>query len=197
MGVKLELNKDITAQTVFNSRPDIVLVTPKAIRPQLCLAVGQGENVVWAEEVLDENHPASGKVAVIGSGNVGCEVAYHLSRQNIPVVVIGETDKAGSGLESRTATVLVKQLEDQGVQFRNGLKVKGIQEQRALCQDGQGHALVIEADTFVLAQPTESTTEFIEELEKQGLEVYPLPYCNQPGYALRAVRMGGSTARLC
>jgi len=165
------------------------------VPPQLSITVGKGENVVWADEILDGRRQVSGKVAVIGSGNVGCEVAYFLSRQGAAVTVIGDGGKVGYGLDPGTAVVLVEQLGQRGVQFRTGVSVWGIQEGRVLYQDSQGHGVVMEADVFVLAQPAEPTTELVEELEKLGLEVHSLPYCDQPGYALRAVRIGASIAR--
>jgi hypothetical protein len=81
------------------------------------------------------------------------------------------------------------------VQFRTEVNVRGIQERRVLYQDSQGHGAVMEADAFVITQPAQPTTQLVEELEKLGLEVYCLPYCDQPGYASRAIRVGASIAR--
>ena len=195
LGVKLELGKSVTTQAVAIAQPDVVLVTPRAVPPQLSITVGEGENVVWADEVLDSKRQVSGTVAVIGSGNVGCEVAYFLSRQGAEVTVIGDTGKVGYGLDPGTAVALVEQLGQRGVQFRTEVSVRGVQEKRVLYQNRQGHGSVIKADAFVLAQPAQPATELAEELENLGLEVYSLPYCDQPGYALRAVRMGISIAR--
>ena len=55
--------------------------------------------------------------------------------------------------------------------------------------------MVLEADAFVLTQSAQPSMELATELEKLGLEVYSLPYCDQPGYAMRAVRIGASIAR--
>ena len=195
LGVKLELGKSVTTQMVTAMQPDVVLVTPQAAPPELSITVGEGENVVWADEVLDGKRQLSGKVAVIGSGNVGCEVAYFLNRQGVTVTVIGDAEKVGYGLDPGTAIVLAAQLKQQGVEFRTGCNVRGIQEGRVLYQDSQGHGWVMEADAFVLTQPAQPTTELVEKLEKLGLEVCLLPYCDQPGFVIRAVRLGASLAR--
>lgn len=195
LGVKLELGKSVTPRAVKGMQPDVVLVTPCVVPPQLSITVGEGENVVWADEVLDGRRRLSGKVVVVGSGNVGCEVAYFLSRQGAMVTVIGGMEKVGYGLDPGTAVVLVEQLKQRGVQFRTGFNIRGIQEKRVLYQDSQGHGYVMEADVFALTEPAQPTTELAEELEKLELDVHSLPYCDQPGYALRAVRMGASIAR--
>jgi len=195
LGVKLELSKLITSEAVAAMQPDVVLVTPRVVSPQLAITVAEGENVVWAEEVLDGKRQVSGKVVVIGSNNIGCEVAYFLSRQGAWVTVIGDRSMVGYGLNPRVAGTLVEQLKQRGVQFRTEVSVRGIQERRVLYQDSQGHGAVMEADAFVVTQPAQPTTQLAEELEKLGLEVYSLPYCDQPGYVRRAIRMGASIAR--
>jgi 2-enoate reductase len=194
LGVILELGKSISIESVISLQPDAVLVTSRAIRPQLALNVREGGNIFWADEILNGTCQISGKVVVIGGNNIGCEAAYYLNRQGVKVIVIDDVEKIGYGLEPSTATILVKQLEERGVQFRTGLTLGGIQENRGLCQDKQGHGWVIEADNFVLAQPAHTVTDLADELEKRGLEVYSLPYCGQPGYVLRAVRVGASIA---
>ena len=195
LGVKLELGKSVTPEAVAAMQPDVVLVTPRAVPPSLSIAVGEGENVVWADGVLDGRRQVSGKVVVIGTGNVGCEVAHFLSRRGVAVTAIGGDGMVGHGLDPGTATVLMEQLSQQGVQFRTGVSVRGIQERRVLYQDSQGHGAVMEADAFVLAQPAQPSTELAAELEELGLEVHSLPYCDQPGYAMRAIRVGASIAR--
>ena len=193
--VKLELGKSVTPEAAAAMQPDAVLITPRVVLPQLTITVAEGENVVWAEEVLDGKQRVSGKVVVIGSNNIGCEVAYFLSRQGASVTVIGDDRKVGYGLNPMIAAILVEQLKQRGVQFRTEVNVRGIQERRVLYQDSQGHGAVMEADAFVITQPAQPTTQLVEELEKLGLEVYCLPYCDQPGYASRAIRVGASIAR--
>lgn len=195
LGVEVELGKVVTPQMVATMKPDAVLVTPRAISPQSSIMVAEGENVFWSDDVLDGNQKVSGKVVVIGSGNVGCEVAYSLSHQGVTVTVIGDESMVGYGLNSMIAAVLVEQLRQRGVEFRTGVSVSGIQEGRVLYRDSQGHGAVIEADAFIIAQPAQTTTQLIEDLEKMGPEVYALPYCDQPGFARRAIRMGASVAR--
>lgn len=196
LGVKLELGRLVTPKKVIAMKPDVVLVTPRTIRLPLSISVAQGENVIWADEVLDGSRQVSGRVVVIGTGNVGCEVAYFLSRLGITTTVIGDAENVGYGLDPKSAaTVVLDQLLKKGVQFRTGFSVKAIQEQRICYQDSQGHGSIMEADAFIIAQPAQPTTELYDELKKIGTEVYSLPYCDQPGYVLRAVRMGTSMAR--
>lgn len=195
IGVKLELGRPVTTQAVAALQPDTVLVTPRAVAPRLSIPVGEGENVVWADEVLDGRQQVSGKVVVIGTDNVGCEVAHFLSRRRVAVILVGGDGKVGEGLNSSVARALLEQLAQRGVQFRTGVSVRGIQEGRVLYQDSQGHGAVLEANAFVLAQPPQPSAELAAELEALGLDVRSLPYCGEPSYAMRSVRMGASIAR--
>ena len=195
LGVKLELGRPAIIKEVAAMQPDVVLVTPRTVLPPLSIAVGEGVDTVWADEVLDGGREVSGKVAVIGTGNVGCEVAHFLSRRGIAVTLIGDTERVGYGLDKSITNALVEQLGQHGVHFRTRLNVGGIQENRVLCQDSQGRGVVVEADVFVLAQPAQPSAELAVELKKLGLEVHSLPYCDQPSYAIRAIRLGASIAR--
>ena len=195
LGVRLELGKSVTTLSVTDMQPDAVLVTPRVVRPQLSIAVRDGEDVVWANEILDGTRRLNGEVVIIGTNNIACEVAYFLSRQKLKVTVIGDTNKIGYGLEPGTAVVLAEQLKQRGVQFCFGFYVRGIQENRVLYQDSQGHGYVMKADAFVITEPDQPTTELADELEEMGLDVFPLPYCSQPGYAMRAIRIGASISR--
>jgi 2,4-dienoyl-CoA reductase-like NADH-dependent reductase (Old Yellow Enzyme family)/thioredoxin reductase len=195
LGVKIELGKAVTPQIVATLKPDAVLVTPQAISPKPSIMVAEGENVFWADDVLDGKLKVSGKVVVIGNNNIGCEVANSINRQGAMVTVIGDSSIIGYGLNPMVSAVLVEQLKQRGVQFCTGFHVKGIQEGRVLYQDSQGHGAVIKADTFVIAQSTQTTKQMIEDLEKIGLAVHELPYCDQPGFVRRAIRIGASVAR--
>jgi len=195
LDVKLVLAKSSTDEDLKELEPDVLLVTPRGIKPRLSINIAKGENTFWADEVLDGRVQLSGKVVVIGDGNTGCEAAYFLSRKGAEIMVIGDSERVGYGLEPGTAAILVEQLEKRGVQFRNGFIVRDIQDKRVLYQDKQGHGFATEADAFVLAQPVQPTTKFIDKLPKLKWELYPLPYCDQPGYVHRAMRTGASIAR--
>jgi NADPH-dependent 2,4-dienoyl-CoA reductase/sulfur reductase-like enzyme len=195
LGVKLRLGQPISAYTVAATRPDVVLVTPKAIQVPPTIPIAEGNSVVRADEVLDGTAQTSGKVAVIGTNNVGCEVAYVLSRRGVPVILIGEGERIGYGLVRSVATNLTEILGRRKVQIRTGITVRGIQDGRVLCQDRHGHGLVIQAGTFVLALPSQPSTELATELEESGLEVRLLPYCGEPSYVTNAIRIAATIAR--
>jgi len=196
LGVKIELSKCITAQSVADQCADIVLVAPRGTRPDLTIAVAQGEKVFWADEVLDRKVKLLGKVVVIGDGNIGCEVAYSLCRHDdVELIIIGNSEKLGYGTVPGTEIALVDKLKKCGVQFRSGYSVRAIQDQRVLYQDKDGYNFATEADAFVLAIPSQPTTKLIEQLQNAGLEFYMLPYCDKPSFVSRAIRIGASIGR--
>ena len=68
----------------------------------------------------------------------------------------------------RSNSQCLSSLPSHSVQFN----VRGIQEKRVLYQDSHGHGYVLEADTFVLTEPAQPTTELDEGPENLGLWTY-------------------------
>ena len=77
LGVEVQLNTEVTADTVAALQPDAVVVATgsKSVVPDSIPGV-HGSNVHTIEEVLSEKISLSGKqVVVIGAGNTGIETA--------------------------------------------------------------------------------------------------------------------------
>ena len=101
-------NGEMDALKVIDEfRPDALIITMGStpIVPEVP-GISQ-RNVFLANDVLVDKANVGHAVAILGGGNIGCEVAAFLSRRGIKVVIIEEGSRLGHGLEPMTRRALV------------------------------------------------------------------------------------------
>ena len=193
LGVTVEVGREVTPQAVSGLAPAAVLVTQEAA-PQRLPGV-EGERVVLADEVLEGRKQLSGKVVVLGAGSTGCEVALHLRRRGAEVTIVEGSPRTAYGLEMSTRRAITQQLTQEGIQVLTRAQVNGFQAGALRYQVGEGGEESLPADWAVLAlgrQPSPGTPEWLSGL---GVEVHPLPFCDQPVLAYRTAQEGAAVAR--
>lgn len=193
LGVAVEAGKEVTPQAVSALGPGAVLVTQEA-SPQRLPGV-EGERVVLAEEVVEGHKQVSGKVVVLGAGSTGCEVALHLRRRGVEVTIVEGSPRIAYGLEMNTRRAITQQLTQEGIRVLTRVQVNGFQAGTLSYQVGEGGEESLPADWVVLAlgrQPSPGTPEWLSGL---GVEVHPLPFCDQPTLAYRTAQEGAAAAR--
>lgn len=194
LGVAVETGKQVSSQAAAALGAEAVLVTPRATPARPAIPGSDGDRCLLSGEVLDGKRQVSGRVAVLGTGNTGCEVAHLLSRRGAPVTLVGD-EPVGLGVEPSTGKVLVQEFRERGVVFLTGVEVTGIEKGAVSYRDAQGNPAMLEVDWVVLAGEAQPTEELPQELASLGVELHPLPYCGQPRMALRAGREGAEVAR--
>jgi 2-enoate reductase len=84
LGVSIHLNSDMDAEKVKALNPDVVIIATGSTPLQMEFITGiSNEKVRDCTEALLNKKGLGQKVAVIGGGNVGCEVAVELKRSII------------------------------------------------------------------------------------------------------------------
>ncbi|MEE9202302.1 MAG: FAD-dependent oxidoreductase [Dehalococcoidia bacterium] len=194
LGVAVEMGKPVSSQAVAALGAGTILATPRAAPVRPTIPGSDGDHCLLAGEVLDEKQQPTGRVAVLGIGNTGCEVAHLLSRRGVPVTLMGD-GPVGHGLDPATGKVLVQEFQERGGRLLTGVQVTSIEKGTVSYRDAQGNPATVEADWVVLAGEAQPTDELPRELASLGVEVRPLPYCGQPRMALRAGREGADIAR--
>jgi len=108
-GVRVELGREVTAAEIKALNPDAVVVATGArpLRPPI--AGIDGDNVVWAWEVLENRAALGRKVAVIGGGAVGLETALFIARQGPISVESAVFLASGGALDAETAVNMTRQ----------------------------------------------------------------------------------------
>ncbi|MEK7847901.1 MAG: FAD-dependent oxidoreductase, partial [Chloroflexota bacterium] len=117
LGVTVVTGKNVTRRAVSALRPAAVLFT-QAAGPQHLPGV-EGDCVVLADDVMEGRKQVSGRVVVLGAGSTGCEVALHLRRRGVEVVLVEGSPRIAYGLEMNTRRALTQQLAAEGIKVVN------------------------------------------------------------------------------
>jgi hypothetical protein len=195
LGVNRQLRKEATPEAVAELNPDVTMVTPRAVWPRPSLPGSDGDNVVPALEILSRQREVSGDAAVLGAGNVGCEVARFLDRRGVAVTVLEEGNRPGRGLDDGLTAVLLDGLRRRGVRFLTGVKVTAIGEDGVHYRDSEGNQAALGVGTIILAPAPEPSAELAAALQERGMEVRSLPFCSEPRNARDAGLEGAEIAR--
>ncbi len=222
VGVKVELGKEVDADIVKKQKPDAVVVATGAtpLRPKIPGI--DGDNVVWAWEVL-ENRAALGKrVVVIGGGAVGMETALFIAKQGPMSAESAVFLASGGALDAETAikmtrqgpqAIILEMLErigqDMGPTTRasvrfalrlHDVKVVTKATARRITEAGvvyerDGKEELAEADTVVIATGSKPETGLYDALHGVLPEVYRIGDCVKARTACEAIEEAALIAR--
>jgi 2,4-dienoyl-CoA reductase-like NADH-dependent reductase (Old Yellow Enzyme family) len=190
--VAVETGRDCSPQAIAAAGPEAVLVTPR-LRPVLPEGIA-GPNVVLADAVLEGSAPVGRRVAVLGGGNPGLEVAFFLANREHQVLVVEPGPTLGEGLEMRLPSQIEERLRPKGARFHLNSRPLGFDGKRLTFATEAGEETA-EVDTVVVALGYEEDDSLSVELRAGGVEVHTLPGCSQPLLAHPASVAGAAAAR--
>jgi len=217
-GVELKLGKAVDEATLDAEKPDFVLLATGASPITLPIPGVDLPHVVQAWDVLTEKVRCGKKVAIVGGGAVGVEVALYLAEKGTPsgdaikfllingvetpedllkiatkgtkeVVLLEMLEKVGKDIGKSTRWVMMQDLSRYGVTVKTQTKAAEITP-NGIKVEFDGQVDVIGADTVVLASGSKSENAFQEVLDKKGIAYKIIGDANQIALAYDAIHNG-------
>lgn len=187
-------------EVITGKEADLKMI--EEIKPdRIILAVGSRPNrpnieglekvdVIFHEQVLLGLKKLGPRVAVIGGGMVGAEVADFLSAQDHRVTILEMLPEVATEAVTATKVYLIDQLSRQNVQVICRAEVDAVaQGEVSYVRDGWRFALE-GIDTIVLATGVIPETAIAMELTRAGYEFERIGDCLTPGDAVSAIYQG-------
>jgi 2,4-dienoyl-CoA reductase-like NADH-dependent reductase (Old Yellow Enzyme family)/thioredoxin reductase len=200
-GVQVKLNKEITAEDVRLSAPDVVVLATGG-RPMVPPIPGIDQAfVVTAHEVLAGTADVGENVVVLGGGQTGAETAELLALQGRRVTVVEMLEDVAMNVPPDAQFFIKQSLEELGVQVLTSTLIEEIGDRHVLLsRNANGNGLRWRAelgnvDTVVLAAGIQPERTLAEELEGLVSELYVIGDASTPGNALDAVHEAASLGR--
>ena len=164
-GIEVHLNTPATVERIRALNPYCVVVAcgGNQIIPKVPGA--DGENVYYIEDVLLEKVHFSGKrIAVIGGGHVGLEVAHFLCADN-KVTVVEMQKEVGTSIYRTAKYKLLSLLQENGVEILTEHALAGVgAESVSLKKMADGEIVDIPADIVVMALGNRPDKEYEDKL---------------------------------
>jgi NADPH-dependent 2,4-dienoyl-CoA reductase/sulfur reductase-like enzyme len=202
-GVSIKLNTEATAELVEEIKPDAVIVATGG-GPLVPEIPGiDSDRVVTAHDVLAGKVVIpSGKVAVIGGGLVGIEVADYLATSGnnmvvgrTAVTIIEMLDDISTAMTPEARELLMQSFRERDVEIRTLTTVKEFFKDGVLVvKDGQEESIG-GLDYIVLGMGVRSIDDISDKIKDKVSEVYVIGDAKEGRTALEAIFEGSEIGR--
>ena len=148
LGIEVRLNEEVDDVTRFGT--DQVVVATGA-EPITLRGVQGHQRMVEAIDFLNGEKQVGHRVAVIGGGLTGCEIAYELALQGKePVIIEMKNDLvAQKGVCLANSSYLREWFALHGVPVHLETTLTAVQEDRVLCRDKDGRTVEMPCDSVI------------------------------------------------
>jgi 2,4-dienoyl-CoA reductase-like NADH-dependent reductase (Old Yellow Enzyme family)/thioredoxin reductase len=200
-GVKVCLNREVTAEMVEEIKPEAVLVATGSSPATLHVPGADGKNVVQAVDVLAGNTAVGNEVVIIGGRLVGLTTAFLLAEQGKRVSVITRS-KIARGLMHNSKLVFQEYLLKYNVRLFPHCTPESITEKGVNCWWDSGEPpeqdnifFFLKADTVILAVGAVNNGRLGDLICGIVPETYKIGDCSGKRSIFAAMREGSEIAR--
>lgn len=175
--LKVEVHYDTEIKDVTRFGTDQVIVATGA-SPIVLRGIHGHERMVEAIEFLNGEKAVGQRVAVVGGGLTGCEIAYELALQGKePVIIEMKNDLvAQKGVCLANSSYLREWFALHGVPVHLETILTAVHEDKVLCQDKDGKTIEIPCDSVI-----SSVGYLPRPLEGKGRNIHFVGDCKQVG----------------
>ena len=157
--------------------------------------LGVADHISRARALTRRWMPIGKRVAIIGGGLVGVELAEFLCERGREVCVLEEGNTLGVEMALPRRWRALHELRQHGVALLTGVSVEEITDEGVVYSAGDGARSTTLADTVILATRPGENLDLAEALEELGLEIHRLGDCQGIGYIEGAMMDAARIAR--
>jgi len=194
LGVKVELDKEVTQEVVKRMKPDVVIVATGAVHVIPDYIRG-AEKAVTAVDVLLGNKKVGDEVIVLGGGEVGCETALHLAENGKKVSIISASNDIALDMNVINRPFTMLELAGKGVTWVVKTQAEEITAKGVNCINSNLERKTFSADTVVLAKGMKPDDRLVQALKGKAPEVYAIGDCVKSRDIKSAISEGSLIAR--
>lgn len=197
LGVLIKLGVEVTPKLVQETNPNVVVVATGAEPVFSGIPIIGRKEVVTAWDLLQEKSKLEKqKVAVIGGGLVGCEVAEYLLESENKVTIIEQLSSVASDMEPLHRFGMLELFKKKNVFILIRRKVVGVTERgiQVINLDSSQEESV-ESDCVVIAMGARPVNAIVNALEGKVPAVYSVGDCNRPRVIMEAIYEGSLAGR--
>ncbi|MFX1385660.1 MAG: FAD-dependent oxidoreductase [Promethearchaeota archaeon] len=191
LGIKIELNKKATPESVLKVNADEVIIAIGAT-PIIPDIPGINQNhVVSAIEVLKGEVKTGNNVVILGGGMIGCETAEFLASKNKKVTIVEMLPKIARDIGPSTRWATVMRIKRWGIALLTSAKVINITDKGVIIEK-EGKSETVDADSIVIATGMEPNMDLYNELKNEISNIHTIGDCSQAQRILEAIHSGYS-----
>jgi 2,4-dienoyl-CoA reductase (NADPH2) len=216
LGVKVRTGSEVTAALIEQEKPDAVVVAVGGVNAVPDIPGIHHAKVVSSEslhqmlelglKVIDPFllrtltnffMPLGKKVVIIGGQIQGVQLAEFLSQRGRDVTIVDQdpAEKLGLNMPDYVKERVLLFNQSHGVKTLMGVTYHEINDQGIELTTAYGIRKTIEADSIIIAVPTNPNTALVDSLKGKVNEVYTVGDCQKAGVIVDAIESANLTAR--
>ncbi len=180
-GVKVQLGKRVTPALIKRLKPDVVVVATGATHCIPNIPGAEGGNVATASAILLGRKNTGREVVIIGGGEVGAELAWHLAEQGKKVTIVEMLGAVAMDMNMFSRLYLMDKLAELGIEMLLNTTAQEVTHKGVVAVDSEGNKQLIKADTVILAAGFKCNNPLEKRLKGIAPEVYSIGDCVKPG----------------
>jgi len=214
LGIKTVFGKKVDFSTIEKIKPDVVIVatggtltlpeiegankkkvlTPIALhrKTKFFLRLFGPRILGWLTKFW---LPIGKRVAIIGGGLQGCEVAEFLTKRGKKVTIVDTAETIGEGMIKFRLGLLLDWFNKKGVTMITQVKSIKITDEGLILTTREGKRQTIEADSIIPISPMAPNIGLLKSLEGKVPEIYTVGDCKEPRFIVDAIADGWQIAR--
>lgn len=162
-GVEIRVNTEVTPEYAEKENPDALIIAVGSSPLVPPIKGLDGENVVLVNNYYLEKEKVGDKVVVFGGGLAGCECAIHLGMEGKEVHIIEMRDELAPDANIRHRPLLLKEINKYAT-VHTGCKGLEVSKEGILCEDKEGHQMLVEGDSIICALGQRSRRDVVDAL---------------------------------
>ncbi|MBM9501737.1 FAD-dependent oxidoreductase [Leptospira sp. 201903071] len=194
LGVEIQFGHKATLDSILALKPDAVIFATGVKPREFSLPGIEKKKTASYADYLSGKFTPGKKVAVIGGGGIGCDVAHKLTEEEAPTIdsyfhkynvlsytkariqpeksdrkvsIFRRSGKIGSGLGATTAWALLQELESKEVGFYTSLSYKEVTDKGLVVETKKDGPVTIECDSIILCAGQLSEVSLYEEFQQK------------------------------
>jgi len=198
LGVEVELGREVTPKLVEEISPDAVVIATGAVTQIPSVPGMERREVVIGEDILGGKAHLGTRVAILGGGGIGTEVADFMAQRGKQVTIVEMLPEIGvpTGISLFVAQLLIPRLLRYGVKILTRALVKEITDAGVVVTVDAKEETIVGIDQVIVAMGAKPVNELAKKIEGKVAEFYIIGDAKEPRTAFEATHEGAEAARL-
>ncbi len=194
LGVDVHLGEEISESVIDDLDPDVVCIATGSSTVIPNIPGIKGDNVVLATDVLADKAQVGETVVILGGGEIGLELGYHLAEQGKKVSIIEQRKRVATEMIPAFNYYVRHKFAEFGGKLITLATVIEVTNEGAVFEK-EGQKILEKADTVVVALGTEPNRILFENLKSKISEIYAVGDAIERGKIMDAVHGAAEIAR--
>lgn len=188
--VFVEMECTVDEEYLKNSLPDVLVIATGIKLKKITVPVAEGREVDGPGAILFGKKEPGNNNVIIGAGFIGSEIAECIAEKGGKVTVVEKLSTVAQDMDMINRTILLRKLEEYGVQFCLSSKLLKITEDKVLIEDNTGEEVALKADLVINASGFNPANDFYNKAKNLVNEIYLIGDAKMPRNIHDAIHEG-------